>query len=151
VNKTCKEKTAMDFRIVWLLVFAIPLVYIALVGKAAHVGGEVDERSRGNYFEAAKTLVTAAGVAIAIVAAGFQQKFLAPAWILRRATVCLSLCVVLSVMTMLEMSRSYEEARRLKDQPVDWRKLLSILVLGYFALVTFFLGFAYLARLTFYI
>jgi hypothetical protein len=140
----------MDFRMVWVLVFFVPFVYVFLVGKSAYKAKKVDERSRGNYFDAVKTMVTAAGVAIAIVAAGFQQKFSAPVWILRWATVCLSLCVMLSVTTMLEMSRSYEQARQLKDQPVRLRSLISVLVLGYLSLVTFLLGFAYLARLTFY-
>lgn len=140
----------MDFRVVWVFVFLVPFVYVFLVGKSAYNAKKVDERSRGNYFDAVKTMVTAAGVAIAIVAAGFQQKFTAPVWILRWAAVSLSLCVMLSVTTMLEMSRSYEQARQRRDQPVRVSSIISVLVLGYLSLVTFLLGFAYLARLTFY-
>ena len=140
----------MHFWIVWVFVFLVPFVYVFLVGASAFKAKKVDELSRGNYFDAVKTMVTAAGVAIAIVAAGFQQKFSAPVWILRWATVCLSLCVMFSVTTMLEMSRSYEQARRQRDQPVRVRNFISVLVLGYLSLVSFLLGFAYLARLTLY-
>jgi hypothetical protein len=95
-------------------------------------------------------MVTAAGVAIAIIAAGFQQKFPAPVWILRWATASLSLCVMFSVTTMLEMSKSYEQARHEKTEPVRVRSIIILLMLAYSSLVTFLLGFAYLARLTFY-
>lgn len=140
----------MCFGIIWLLAILVPMVYVFLVGRAAYKGREVDERSRDNYFESVRTMVTAAGVAIAIVAAGFQQKIVGPIWIAKKATVALGLSVVFSVTTMLEMSRSYEEARASRRIPVKWTKLIPILVLGYFALASFFLGFAYLVRLIFY-
>jgi hypothetical protein len=146
----CREVAPMPFSLFVVVILVMPFIYVFLVGKTAYTGGEVDERSRENYFETVKTLVTAAGIAIAVIAAGFQQKFSAPVWILQRATISLSLCVMLSVTTMLEMSRSYEEARKDPKQPVSLRKLLSVLVLGYLALVTFLLGFAYLTRLTLY-
>ena len=141
----------MFFWIVFIPILVIPFAYMFLIGKTAYVVGEVDERTRENYFDVVRNMVTAAGVAIAIVAAGFQQKIAAPVWVLRRATVYLSLCVMLSVTTMLEMSRSYEEARRSKEGKVRPEKLIPVLALGYVALVTFLLGFAYLARLTYYV
>src|SRR6266478_3453532 len=140
----------MGFWIVWVFVLLVPLVYVLLVGASAIKEKKVDELSRGNYFDVVKSMVTAAGVAIAIIAAGFQQKFPAPVWILRRATASLSLCVMFSVTTMLEMSRSYEQARHEKTEPVRLRSIIILLMLAYSSLVTFLLGFAYLARLTFY-
>ncbi len=140
----------MGFWIVWVFVLLVPLVYVLLVGASAIKEKKVDELSRGNYFDVVKSMVTAAGVAIAIIAAGFQQKFPAPVWILRWATASLSLCVMFSVTTMLEMSRSYEQARHEKTEPVRLRSIIILLMLAYSSLVTFLLGFAYLARLTFY-
>jgi hypothetical protein len=135
------------------LAFVLPLLYVIQVGSPAKTGTALrpDERSRANYFDALRTLVTAAGVAIAIVAAGLQQKFVAPTWILKTAAGCLALCVMFSVSTMLVMSRVYEKARTDGRRPATGRELTPVLVLGYGALVTFLLGFIHLALLTFYI
>ena len=128
-----------------MLALAVPTVYVFLVARAAHTGEGVafSEASRTRYFEAVKTLVTAAGVAIAIVAAGLRQTSSAPTGILRFAALSLAFCVVFSACTMLEMSRVYAGA---PTAPLNLKKLSSVLVLGYLALVTFLLGFVFLAR-----
>jgi hypothetical protein len=128
-----------------VLALAVPAVYVFLVGKTAHTsqGVKADEATRSRYFEAVKTLVTAAGVAIAILAAGLRQSSSSPTGILRYAALSLVFCVVLSACTMLEMSRVYERA---SGASLKLEQLWSVLVLGYLALVTFLLGFLFLAR-----
>ncbi len=137
----------MCFTIVVALAVAIPAVYVFLVGKAAHSSVQelrADETSRSRYFDALKTLVAAGGVAVAIVVAGLQQKVAGPPGILRSAALLLTSSVVLSVWTLLEMSRVYERAR---GRALNLRDMWSVLVLGYLALATFLLGFAFLGRL----
>jgi hypothetical protein len=108
------------------------------------------DQSRTNYLDSLKTMVTAAGVAIAIVAAGVQKKFPVEPWILRRAAVSLTMCIGVAVLTMFMMSQAYDKARVAK-KTLTWSQLIPLLLLASVALFTFFLGFSYLARLTFHI
>lgn len=110
------------------------------------------------YNDAAKTIITASGIAVAIVAAGIGGRLAAPFWILQRAVVCLIVCILSSVMFMIAMARGWERASSREtnqsENPFDqgrlsWLELLTILFFGDLALSSFFLGFIYLGRTMF--
>jgi len=108
------------------------------------------DQSRTNYLDSLKTMISAAGIAIAIVAAGVQKKFPVEPWILERAAVSLTICIGFAVLTMFMMSQAYDKARVAKKY-LTWLQLTPLLLFVSVAMVTFFLGFSYLARLTFHI
>jgi hypothetical protein len=126
----------------------LPLAYVIQIGWAAAQaeGAPADERSRTDYLDSLKTVVTAAGVALAVVGVGLQGHLNAPTVILRYGAGCLIACVLFSVAAILEMSRVYEGAR-LAGGSVLLRQLIIALFLGYAALMTFLVGFSYLAWL----
>lgn len=126
----------------------IPLAYVIAVGVTSE-GTTADPASRSYYLDALKTMITASGVAIAVVSAGIQPRFNVPVFILRRAVICLIISIVASVATMLLMSYFYDVVGSTKVVPqkyIGW-----VLSAAYFALVGFFLGFGYLARIPFYL
>jgi hypothetical protein len=75
-----------------------------------------DEESRKMYFETFKTVITAAGLAIAIIGATLKSFPSNMLWMLQRGAIALLAAVAFSVITLLEMSRRYERARQADRQ-----------------------------------
>jgi hypothetical protein len=75
-----------------------------------------DEESRKMYFETFKTLITAAGLAIAIISATLKSLPSNTLWMLQRGAIALLAAVAFSVITLLEMSRRYERSRQADRQ-----------------------------------
>ena len=138
----------MLFDIIFVVDWVLPGLYIVLIAVSAHGGqnAPVAHITRQNYFESFKTIVVASGIAVAVIAAGLQQRVSVPVSMLREAAGYLIVCIVLSVATMLEMSRVYEQS---PQTPVRARSLIFAFPLAYFALVTFLLGFSHLAQTVF--
>jgi hypothetical protein len=105
-----------------LVLFALAVVYSYKVFKFGTIGNEdtkatkaADEESRKMYHETFRTLITAAALAIPIIAATLRDHSTAAhTCILRWAVIFLLLTVVLAIVTLLEMSRHYERARTTK-------------------------------------
>jgi hypothetical protein len=117
-----------------------------------------NEQSRTNYLDALKTLTAAAGVAIAIVFTGTPKiTSMAWMWIPQRAAILLALAMILLICTMFALSVFYDETRGVVNSghpnpdPVKWKKLRFAVFIFYCALASFLMGFAYLARLPYYI
>jgi hypothetical protein len=128
-----------------------------LVKSASSDTAPGNEQSRTNYLDALKTLTAAAGVAIAIVFTGTTKiTSMTWMWIPQRAAILLVLAMILSICTMFALSVFYDEARSLvtiidANPGVKWKKLRFAVFIFYCALASFLMGFAYLARLPFYI
>jgi hypothetical protein len=140
--------TLSDIATIALVLF--PLVYVIAVG-AAPTGSSADQASRTAYFDALKTMITASGVAIAVVSAGLQPRFNVPVDILKWAVGCLIVSIVASVVTMFILSYFYDVAGSSGGAAVPRKRLVWALASGYVAIAGFLLGFSYLARIPFHI
>jgi hypothetical protein len=136
-----------------ITILALCLLYAFFVWLVdRQPGSKANEDSRANYLESLKTMVEAAGVSIAVLAALLAREHFPAAWIVGHAIVSLTFCVVLSVVAMFTLSALYDRTRtKDPDSAVPMRFLWLPLLLGCSALFTFLLGFAYLARLTGYL
>lgn len=116
----------------------------------------VRTKSLAVYTEAAKTLLTSSGIAVAIVVAGLGGKVVLPMWMLRRSIVSLIACILCSVAFIVVLSRWWEVAasREGRDQEqgrLTWFELALALAFADAAISAFFLGFLYLARIVYWI
>jgi hypothetical protein len=146
------------FRII--AVFTIGLCQI-LIGSFFYLAFRHDmrwvrPRSLAVYTEAAKTLLTSSGIAVAIVVAGLQGKFSPPMWMLRRSIVSLITCIVCSVAFIVVLGRWWETASsrdggETEQGRLSWFELTVALLFADAALSSFFLGFLYLGRIVFWI
>jgi hypothetical protein len=134
----------------WITILVLCLLYAFFVWLVdRQPGSKANEDSRANYLESLKTMVEAAGVSIAVLAALLAREHFPAVWIVGRAIVSLTFCVVLSVAAMFTLSALYDRTRSLNpDSAVPMRFLWLPMLLACSALFTFLLGFAYLARLT---
>jgi hypothetical protein len=125
------------------------------------------EDSRDLWIGAAETMITASGIAAALVAsltlAAHQAKMLSPfvASSLKTATVSLVVCVCVSMFLILALARGHETAKarysekrrrdgylgEIKEGPLSNFALSIILLAAFVALSGFFVGFLYLARI----
>ena len=129
------------------------------------------EDSRDMWMDAAKTMISASGIAAALLAsltlAPHQTDKLSPivASSVKTATVSLVVCVCVSMFLILALARGHEAA---KSRQVEKRRqegytgettagplsnfaLCIILVASFIALSSFFVGFLFLARLVWHI
>lgn len=116
----------------------------------------VRSKSLAIYIEAAKTLLTSSGIAVAIAVAGLRGNFSPPVWMLRRSIVSLISCILCSVAFIVVLGRSWERASARDEGDTEqgilnWFELTIALVLADAALSSFFLGFLYLARIVYWI
>jgi len=117
------------------------------------------ESSRAMYVDVAKTLITASGIAVALVASDSSRATDPIAKSSARvAVICLIVCIVAGLTTILALSRGHERARSRNieagkgDHEGQLRdfELLAILIPGAIGLSTFFVGLLFLGRITFH-
>ena len=142
----------LDWAVSVLISFVLPFFYVFVVLGKQGKDGFASEDTRRMYFAAVQSLLTAAGVAVAITGA-LRGLATHPEPMLARATVSLSFCVFFALLSLLEMARLYEKTRITgsKKQPVvidplTTGQLIWVLVLDYIALATFFWGLSYFVR-----
>src|ERR1700686_1887002 len=118
--------------LVWITILALCLLYGVFVWYIDRTpGSRANEDSRANYLESLKTMVEAAGVSIAVLAALLARGAFPAVWIVARAIISLTFCVVLSVVTMFTLSALYDRTRSDKpDSSVPIRWLWPALVLA---------------------
>jgi hypothetical protein len=123
------------------------------------------EDSRDMWVDAAKTMITAAGIAAALVASlGLGLTRAVSLFFLRNekvSAVCLVTCVCSSMALILALSRGHEAAKsrylleqrtkgnmgKITEGALSNFALRIILLLSFVALSSFFIGFAFLARI----
>jgi hypothetical protein len=117
------------------------------------------EDSRGMYTDVTKTLITASGIAVALMASISTRAADSIAKSSSRVgVVSLILCICASLATMLALTRGHEKARsrniEAKQSPDEGQltdgELLAILVFGGTALASFLVGMLFLGRVTFH-
>jgi len=120
-------------------------------GKGSGIG--FLEESVKMYVDAAKTFLTASGIAVAITVAALGQKLSPPQWIVQRAVGGLVACVILAPCTVLVLYRLFERARSREGDNTQGRltrlELAILLVMAYFTVEGFVVGFLYLGRIPF--
>ncbi len=142
------------FRAVLLLAVVLPLVGLYTFWRDARKQGWdwINAESVKMYVDAAKTFLTASGIAAAIAVASLSGKLSPPVWIIQRAVGGLVTCVVLAPCAVLLLYRFYERAgARQNDGGSQGRltlpELAILLIAAYFTVEGFILGFLYLARI----
>ena len=111
----------------------------------------INDESVKMYVDAAKTFLTASGIAAAIAVGSLGGKLAVPAWIIQRAVAGLVTCVVLAPCSVLLLYRFYERAKGRQRHGSEGRltrlELAILLIVAYFTVEGFILGFLYLARI----
>jgi hypothetical protein len=114
------------------------------------------------YVDAAKTLITASGIAVALLASSTVASVRATnnivAFSAKVAVVCLISCVCLSLVVILALMRGFERAQsrhiesggRAGEGKLNSAELLFILIPAGAALSCFLAGFVFLGRITFH-
>lgn len=149
---------------------AVPLLFVSLVWREAQTQGWAwtNPDSRNMYVDGAKTLVTASGIAVALLASSsvasartasglvaFSAKVAAVALI---SCVCFSLALIVCLLRFYERawSRRGDELRAAgqrmteKEGKLNEFELLLILAFSDAALTSFLIGFAFLGRIAFH-
>jgi formate-dependent nitrite reductase membrane component NrfD len=157
------------FYIFVVVVAAFPLFFVGFIWREAQKRdwAWTNSDSRNMYVDAAKTLITASGIAVALLASSSvaSARTASPliAFSAKVASVCLISCVCFSLVIILALLRGYERAwsrnmekRRTAEQgPTNEGKLnnaelLFILVPSGVALSSFVVGFVFLGRIAFH-
>jgi hypothetical protein len=158
--------------ITWTCVFYIvafgiglaPIIFVWSVWHEAKTLGWIwsTDQSRTMYVDAAKTLITASGIAVALLASSSVSSAKATdtivAFSAKVAVVCLISCVCLSLIVILALLRGFEraqsrfiEARGQAGQgKLNPAELLFILIPAGTGLSCFLVGFVFLGRITFH-
>src|SRR6266478_4214047 len=141
------------FRAVSLLAVVLPLIGFYTFWRDAQKKEWhwISEESVKMYVDAAKTFLTASGIAAAISVASLGGKLSPPVWIIQRAVGGLVTCVVLAPCAVLLLYRLYERARSRQGKDSQGRltllELAILLTVAYLTVEGFILGFLYLARI----
>ena len=147
----------------------LPMLFVGFSWHEAQSRGWAwtNPDSRNMYVDAAKTLITASGIAVALLAsssvASARTASTLVAFSAKVAAVCLISCVCLSLVVILALLRGYERAwsRRTeelmkagdgpaKEGKLNTTELLLILAPSGAALSSFIVGFVFLARIAFH-
>ena len=117
------------------------------------------DTSREMYVDVVKTLITASGIGVALVASASARALDDIAkFSMRAGVVTLIICICASLVTMLALTRGHERARSRnieagnsgeEGQLLDF-ELLLILIPGGVALASFLVGLLFLGRITFH-
>jgi cellobiose-specific phosphotransferase system component IIC len=148
-----------------LLTLAIPLAFTWHVWHEARSLGWnwITEQTRNMYVDAIKTMITASGIAVALIASSGhnQNANNAVSFSTRAAIVCLIACICVSLFAIVALMRGFDRARsRYMDQigesdgagtqgRLNSVELLLILGFADAALSCFLAGFAFLGRIAF--
>jgi hypothetical protein len=141
------------FRALFVLAVALPLLGFYSFWRDARdkEWDWITAESVKMYVDAAKTFLTASGIAAAIAVASLGGKLSPPAWIVERAVGGLVASVVLAPCTVVILYRLYEKARSRENHDSQGRltrlELAVLLTVAYFSVEGFILGFLYLARI----
>ena len=158
VQKFVSSQQANRFTIIWIVVLGACYQYTRWIKQVTNNNDPANQDTRTGYLDAIKTLIAAAGVAIAIIFTG-TGKLASDDWLFipQRAAILLALSMILAVCTLFALNVFYDETRTVAStgtpitNPVKWERLRFAVLIFYFALVSFLMGFAYLARLPFHI
>lgn len=149
----------------FVLVLAVsPMLFVWSVWREAKTRGWdwSSEESRNMYVDAAKTLITASGIAVALLASSTVASARTTSDLVsfsaRVAVVCLISCVCLSLIVILALLRGFERAQsrhieqggKAGQGKLSSGELLFILVPSGVALSCFLVGFIFLGRITFH-
>lgn len=143
------------FRVLFTVAVVLPLIGFYSFWRDAYKNewDWISDESVKMYVDAAKTFLTASGIAVAITVSALSYKISAAPWIAQRAVSGLVACVVLAPCTVLVLYRLYERARSRARDNTEGRltraELAILLVMAYFTVEGFVLGFLYLARIPF--
>jgi hypothetical protein len=142
-----------------ILAALIPLAFmVSFWYEHVHKGWNwITVEGRKMYTDAVTTLITASGIAVAVVVSRLDSKNSTVLQTTKEAVFCLIICVVFSMITILSLSRGFERAqsRHMEgNNPAGQGQLtrvelLFILVPGFFALSGFLEGFLLLGRIAF--
>jgi len=158
------------FYVFVFFLFLLPQIFIWMIWSGAKRRGWnwVSADSRTMYVDGAKTLVTASGIAVALLAsssvASARVASVLVAFSSRVAAVCLIVCVCSSITLIVMLLRFYEMAwsrqgdklraagQQLseKEGELSAFELGLILATSYLALVSFLIGFAFIGRIAFH-
>jgi len=156
---------------VFVSVAGVPFVFVWHYWHEANTKGwswtSVD--SRGMYVDGAKTLITASGIAVALLASSvFSQRSVVSgliAFSAKVAVVCLIACVCLSFVVILALLRGHERSKSrnvenlraagklmgiVNEGQLNKSELLFILIPTGLALSCFLVGFVFLGRIVFH-
>lgn len=150
------------FWILFMIAVCVPLIGFYTIwrdARAPHQWAWISDESLKMYVDAAKTFLTASGIA-AVVVASLGGKFSPPSWIVQRAIAGLVTCVVFAPITVLVLYRLYDRARS-RHQMADPKdahaqgkltrlELALLLLVAYITAEGFILGFLYLGRIPFH-
>jgi hypothetical protein len=149
---------------------AVPMLFVWHYWYEARTRGWdwISEQSRNMYVDGAKTLITASGIAVALLASSTVASARTTnnliAFSAQVAVVCLISCVCLSLIVILALLRGFERAqsRYIEEQQKEGKvpkagegklntgELLFILIPTGVALSCFLVGFVFLGRITFH-
>jgi hypothetical protein len=152
------------FYLLVVLAVAIPGIFMWTFWRDAKGRGWnwTTEASRTMYVDVAKTLITASGIAVALVASSSAPPRAVDAIVktsARVGVIALVLCICSSLMTILALTRGHERARSRnieagsggEEGQLTGAELLFILIPGWVALSSFLLGALFLGRIAFHI
>jgi hypothetical protein len=147
------------FVFIEVLAALIPLAFVvSFWWEHVHKGWNwITDDGRKMYTDAANTLVTASGIAVAVIVSRLDSKDETILHTTKEAVVCLIICIVFSVITILALSRGFEMAQSRYTEGGNARgqgqltpiELLFILVPTFVALTGFLEGFLFLGRIAF--
>jgi len=164
----CAPSTYLFYAFVFVLASTPALFAWHYWHEAQTLGWDwINDDSRGMYVDCAKTMITASGIAVALLAssaiASARTASAVVAFSAKLAAVCFISCVCLSLITILALSRGYERARSRNSDGhrrigltagpegrLTTAELLCILFPTAAALSSFLVGFLFLGRIVFY-
>jgi hypothetical protein len=152
-----------------VLIALLPMLFVWSIWREARRRGWswVNPDSRNMYVDGAKTLITASGIAVALLASSgvASVKTAVPlvAFSAKVAAVFLISCVVFSLIVILALLRGYELSRSRRDEEMiasgqgsthegklNTVELVCILLPAGAALSSFLVGFMFLGRIAFH-
>lgn len=152
------------FYLVVAVVVVVPAIFIWTFWRDARQRqwNYTTDASRAMYVDVAKTLITASGIAVALVASSSAPLRVVDGVVrtsARVGVISLVLCLCTSLITILALTRGHERARSRniesgrggEEGQLTNGELLFILIPGWIALSSFLMGALFLGRIAFHI
>jgi hypothetical protein len=144
-----------------LLAIAAPTIFVRTIWRDAKKWqwNYITDSSRTMYVDVVKTLITASGIAVALVASASAHALDSLArFSTRVGVISLIICISASFVTMLALIRGHEVARNKsiaagssgQEAQLSDSQLLSILIFADIAIASFLVGLLFLGRITFH-